>query len=218
MKRPLVSNVDKLIIVASTHIPRFSTYLIDKFLVIAYKHNIEPIICLTKIDKLSFKDKSDLSKYIKYYKKLGIKVYKNTQIKKIIKEIKNNTVALAGQTGAGKSTLLNRMDKTLNLKTDEISIALGRGKHTTRIVELFPLFGGLIADTPGFSSLDLVSISSEEVRDSFSEFGQKCKYNSCMHIGEDGCSVIKRVKNNMIGDFRYKNYLKLLEEAKEEKK
>jgi len=210
--RPQVSNIDKLIIVTSTHIPAFSTYLIDKFLVIAYKNNIEPVVVLTKLDKLSFKEKLNIRKYIKYYKKIGIKVYKNTELNKIKNEFKNNTVSLTGQTGAGKSTLLNRIDKNLDLKTDEVSLALGRGKHTTRIVEFIETCGGLVADTPGFSSLELTGITKEEVRDAFIEFGHKCKYSSCMHIKEDGC-IVKPKVGNKVADFRYENYIKLLNEA-----
>lgn len=216
--RPYISNVDKLIIVSSTHIPKFSTYLIDKFLVIANKNNIEPIICLTKMDKLSFKERLDLNKYIKYYKKIGIKVYKNTELNKIKKEIKNSTVSLTGQTGSGKSTLLNRLDKNLNLQTDEVSIALGRGKHTTRIVELFSVLGGLIADTPGFSSLDLDGFTEIDIKRYTTEFDVACKYNTCMHIKEDGCTIIPKVKASKIPEFRYQNYLKLLSELKDVKK
>lgn len=211
--RPQVANIDKLLIVASTHIPAFSTYLIDKFLVICYKNDITPIIVLTKLDKLGFKERLKINKYIKMYKSLGIHVYKNTEISKIKKEFKGSTVSLAGQTGAGKSTLLNRIDKTLNLKTDEISYALGRGKHTTRIVEFIPLFGGLVADTPGFSSLELNGITQEEIRDSYIEFGHNCKYNTCMHDKEEGCYV-KANLGKKINKERYENYLKLKGEIK----
>ena len=122
------------------------------------------------------------------------------------------TVSLTGQTGAGKSTLLNKIDKNLDLKTDEVSLALGRGKHITRIVEFIETCGGLVADTPGFSSLELTGITKEEVRDAFGEFGHDCKYSSCMHIKEDGC-IVKPKVGNKIAEFRYENYIKLLNEA-----
>lgn len=211
--RPLVANIDKLIIVTSTHIPKFSTYLIDKFLVICEINNIEPVIVLTKLDKLKFKDKLSLRKYIKYYKSIGIKIYKNTELVKIKNEFKNSTVSLTGQTGAGKSTLLNRIDSKLELQTDEVSLALGRGKHTTRIVEFFETCGGLVADTPGFSSLDL-EYTKEQIRDSFIEFKYNCKYKSCMHINEDGCDVLNRLNSKKIPSWRYENYKKLLGEVK----
>ena len=214
--RPLVSNIDKLFIITSTHIPKFSSCLIDKFLVIAFSNNIIPYIILTKEDLINKKEKQEIKKFIKYYKKIGIKIYSNKKINKIKKEIKNNLVALTGQTGAGKSTLLNKIDKNLNLETNEVSMHLKRGKHTTRMVTLHKLNNGLIADTPGFSSIEL-NISKEEVKKYFIEFQSKCKYKTCNHIKEDGCDVIKRVKNKEILEERYENYKKIYEEMKNER-
>ena len=153
LERPLIANIDKLLIVMSTSIPVFSDYIIDKFLLIANYNNIEPIIIITKTDMITIKEKAEVRKYVNYYRRLGIKVYINTSITKIKKEFKNSTVALCGQTGSGKSSLLNRIDASLKLKTGEVSLSLGRGKHTTRLVELLEVNDGLIADTPGFSSL-----------------------------------------------------------------
>lgn len=210
--RPLVANIDKMFIVTSTHIPVFSSYLLDKFLLIAHHNNIEPIIIFTKEDKLSFKEKLIINKYKKYYKHLGYKVYNNKQIRKITNEFNNSVVALSGQTGAGKTTLLNRIDKTLNLETNEISLSLKRGKHTTRIVELFQIKKGFIIDTPGFSSLD-VGIERKLIKNYYKEFEDKnCKYKTCMHIKEDGCEVIKNLNNNIMKE-RYNNYLKLISEV-----
>ena len=171
--RPLISNIDKLFIVISTHIPEFSTYLLDKFLVLSYINNIEPVI--------------------------------------IKREMRGCVVALAGQTGAGKSTFLNRIDKSLNLKTGEVSTHLGRGKHTTRMVSLIPIKDALVADTPGFSSLE-IDATNEEIRNAFVEFGFKCKYSTCTHVKDDGCFVIERVKKGVILRSRYENYLKLIKE------
>lgn len=209
--RPLVSNIDKLFIVVSTEIPEFSPYLLDKFLVISEYNNITPIIIITKLDLISKKKVKEIKIYIKYYKKIGYKVYTNKEIRKIRKEISNNVVALSGQTGAGKSTLLNRIDNKLNLKTGEVSMALKRGKHTTRLVELINTCGGLIADTPGFSSLEL-DIPVNNIGSMFKEFGFNCKYKSCTHIKDDGCDVIKRVNNGKILKSRYDSYIKLIKE------
>lgn len=209
--RPLISNIDKLFIVISTHIPVFSTYLLDKFLVLSEYNNIEPIIIITKLDLCSKKELKEIKKNIKYYKKIGYKVYTNKQISKIKKEIKNNVVAVSGQTGAGKSTLLNKIDKNLNLKTGEVSISLGRGKHTTRLVELINTSKGLIADTPGFSSLEL-DMDKNKIKDYFKEFGFNCKYKSCNHTKNDNCSVIERVNSGKILNSRYENYIKLIKE------
>lgn len=211
--RPLVSNIDKLFIVVSTHLPKFSSYLLDKFLVLSEVNNIIPVIIVTKLDLCSKSEKKEVISILKYYKKIGYKVYTNKDIRKIKKEMKNSVIALAGQTGAGKSTLLNKIDKNLNLKTGEVSEALGRGKHTTRIVELIPVNDCLIADTPGFSSLEL-DLTKEEIRDGFIEFGYDCKYNSCIHINNEGCSVKTRVERGKILRSRYENYLKLIDEEK----
>ncbi len=211
--RPLISNIDKLFIITSVKKPDFSSYLLDKLLLISLSNNIKPIIIFTKEDLLSFKEKLDINKYKKYYKSLGFKVYKNTQINKIKKEFKNSIIALTGQTGAGKSSLLNRLNKDLKLETNEISEALGRGKHTTRLVTLYKLFGGLIADTPGFSSLDL-NITKEDIKKYSKEFNIDCKYKTCKHINEEGCIIIPKLNKNKIFDERYKNYIKLISEVK----
>lgn len=213
--RPSVANIDKLIIVVSTSIPKFSSFLLDKFLVIAHKNNIEPIIVITKMDLISRKLKKEVNLYIKYYKKIGYKVYKNKEIRKIKNEFNNSIVSLMGQTGAGKSTLLNKIDKTLNLKTNEVSKSLGRGKHTTRVVELHKIGTGMCADTPGFSSLELYNITKEDIKNAFIEFSKNCKYKTCMHVKEEGCSVLKQKQkeNNKVFDSRYNNYIKLLEEV-----
>ena len=207
--RPLISNIDKLFIVVSTNIPKFSTYLLDKFLVLSEINNIEPVIIVTKLDICEKDEKREVKQAIKYYKKLGYKVYTNNQIRKIKREMKGCVVSLAGQTGAGKSTLLNRVNKNLNLKIGEVSEHLGRGKHTTRLVELIQFGDSLVADTPGFSSLELDE-SLERISSGFIEFGFNCKYSSCTHVKNDGCSVIERVNNGRILKSRYESYLKLI--------
>lgn len=211
--RPLISNIDKLFIVVSTSIPEFSPYLLDKFLVTCEYNNIIPIVIITKLDLISKKKVKEIKEYIKYYKKIGYKVYTNKSIRKIKKEIKGNVIAVTGQTGAGKSTLLNKLDKNLNLKTGEVSVSLGRGKHTTRLVELINTCDGLIADTPGFSSLEL-DVPSSDIGSMFKEFGFNCKYKSCTHIKSDGCDVIKRVNNGKILRSRYDSYIKLIKEKR----
>lgn len=214
--RPLIANIDKLLIVQSTSIPSFSSYLIDKFLIIAKVNNIEPIIIITKTDMLSLEEKDEIKKYIDYYRKIGIKVYINTSVSKIKEEFKNSVVALCGQTGAGKSSLLNKIDSNLSLKTGEVSDALGRGRHTTRLVELLKVNDGLIADTPGFSSLEL-NIDKKIIKDYYPDFNVSCKYRSCLHIKEDGCSIINLVENKKIPKWRYDNYIKFLEEVSDKK-
>lgn len=212
LERPLVANIDKLLIVMSTSIPSFSSYLIDKFLLIAYENKIEPIIIITKTDMISHQEKSEIKKYTNYYRKLGVKVYLNSSVSKIKKEFVGSVVALCGQTGAGKSSLLNKIDASLKLKTGEISLSLGRGKHTTRLVELLEVNNGLIADTPGFSSLD-ISIDKKEIKKYYPEFNKPCKYRSCLHVKEDGCEIIELVNKGKIPRWRYDNYIKFIDEV-----
>ena len=206
--RPMIANIDSAIIVTSVKKPDLSLNLLDKQLCLIISKNVEPIIVLTKMDLLKNYELKEVKKLIKYYKSIGINVVTNKQTFKLTKLIKNKMVVLTGQTGAGKSTLLNKLDKKLNLATGAISEALGRGKHTTRHVELFKYKSSLIADTPGFSALDIEDLSNDEIKNSFLEFKLNCKFKDCNHIKEAGCQVIRNVNNNKILLSRYENYLK----------
>lgn len=213
--RPPISNVDQAIIVMSVVNPTFSTNLVDKFINIIEYNNIKPILCLTKLDLLA--DKTAINKYIDYYKSIGYEVILNTEIDKIKEILKNKITVITGQSGVGKSTLLNKLDETLSLKTNEISYALGRGKHTTRHVELISLFDGYVADTPGFSSLTFIGMNKEDIRDNMIEFNNykdKCRYKDCMHLKEDECEIKRMVEEGTILKSRYENYEKFANEIK----
>lgn len=212
--RPPVSNIDQVIVIASVKHPDFSTNLLDKLLTIIEFNNIEPIICFTKMDLLNEVEKIEMEKYITYYKTVGYDVYLNTEIEQIKKLFKNKITVFTGQSGAGKSTLLNRIDINLNIKTDEISYALGRGKHTTRHVELLPLYEGFVADTPGFSDITFLDMTAADIRDSFKDFNQYrdlCRYQDCLHNKEDHCYIKELVKEGKILTSRYENYIKFIE-------
>ncbi|MDD3392382.1 MAG: ribosome small subunit-dependent GTPase A [Bacilli bacterium] len=211
--RPPVSNIDQIIIVMSVKEPDFSTNLLDKLLVIIEYNNIKPIICLTKMDLLSKEEHSEISKYISYYQKIGYKIFNNTDISDFSLIFKNKISVFTGQSGAGKSTLLNMLNSDLHLKTGIISKALGRGKHTTRHVELMNVNGGYIADTPGFSDISFIGMSKSDIRDNFIEFNeykQDCKYRDCMHDKEDDCAIKEAVENGNIIESRYQDYLKFI--------
>ena len=211
LKRPPVSNIDYAIIVMSTVEPDFSSVLLDKMIDIIEFNNIKPIICISKSDLL-LTDK--IKEYVDYYRKIGYTVLYNTEIEKLLSVIENKTVILTGQSGAGKSSLLNRIDSNLNLKTDEISMALGRGKHTTRAIEFYEINNSLIADTPGFSSLNFDDLTKEDIRDNFIEFNKyrnDCKYSDCMHIKEDECEIKRRLGKDILED-RYNNYIDFIKE------
>lgn len=210
--RPSVSNIDKAIIVTSVK-PKLDTNLLDKLLVLTMYNNIEPVICFTKLDLLNLEELKEINNVINYYESIGYVTVKNTEIDKIKFILKNNLSVFVGQSGAGKSSLLNKLDSKLELKTNEISKALGRGKHTTRHVELFEVCEGLVVDTPGFSSLDLSSLSNMDIRDNMKEMFDnldKCKYRDCMHYKEDGCYVKSLVDDNVILKSRYDNYISFL--------
>lgn len=210
--RPPVSNVDQALIVTNVY-PQFSSNLLDKLICVVEYNNIVPIICFTKLDLIGDDELSNIQKVMEYYKKIGYQVYTNDELDKIKEIFKNKITVLTGQTGAGKSTLINRLNPSLELKTDEISKALGRGKHTTRHVELISLFNGYVADTPGFSDVYLDNMKNEDIRDSFVEFleySDECRYKDCMHNKEDECGVKNKVQSKDILESRYENYLKFI--------
>lgn len=209
--RPPIANVDQGIILVSCLEPNFSSNLLDKMLVIIEYNNVKPIICFTKYDLL--KDTSEIDSIINYYKKIGYGVYINNELLNIKKILKGRLSVLTGQTGVGKSSLLNKLKNELNLPTGEISKALGRGRHTTRHVELLKIEDGLVADTPGFSSLDFIGMNKKDIKDNFIEFynnEDKCKYQDCVHVKEDGCYIKELVKNEKILKSRYENYVKFI--------
>ncbi|MCX4248986.1 MAG: ribosome small subunit-dependent GTPase A [Bacilli bacterium] len=211
LKRPAIANVDICIIVTSLKEPDYSATLLDKMLTNVILSNIEPIIVFSKYDLLSEKEEHAFNEIIKYYKSIGIKTFLNTEISSLEDVISNKTVTLTGQTGAGKSTIINKLDSSLNLKTDEISLALGRGKHTTRHVELFKVNDYYIADTPGFSALDVID-DKENIRFVFYEFNHdSCKFRDCKHLNEVGCQVKEDVKSGKILKSRYESYKGMME-------
>ena len=205
--RPSVANIDIAVIVTSVKEPDFDSNLLDKQLTIISYNNIIPIIYFTKLDLLNENELPEMNKIIKYYQQIGYQISTNTV--ELIKLIKNKIVVLTGQSGAGKSTLLNKIDPSLKLKTDEISYALGRGKHTTRHTELFETNNAFIVDTPGFSKIDFYNMTNIDIRDNMKEMFDNlhlCKYSDCMHIQEDGCYVKSLIEKKEILESRYNNY------------
>lgn len=216
LERPLVANIDIALIVTSIKKPDLSLSLLDKELCVIIKNNIQPIICLTKLDLLTKKELKELKPLIKYYKKIGIIVIDNNHLRKLKKLLKKKLVVLTGQTGAGKSTLLNKLDKDLNLETKPISEALNRGVHTTRHTQIHNIKDIYFIDTPGFSALDLKNITEESLKDTFIEFkNYNCNYKDCKHINETGCKVLEAIKNEEILPSRYINYTRFLKECHE---
>lgn len=220
--RPPLANIDQLFIVSSIVDPQINTVVLDRLVAIAEYKNIEPIIVFTKTDL-----DSSYKKYVDIYSNAGFKtiVCDNTtglgssEVKELLK---NKTSAFAGNTGVGKSSLLNQIDSSLEVATGETSKKLGRGKHTTRHCELFKCAGGYIADTPGFSSLDIERcerIMKDDLPHCFREFEDyiyDCKFlNNCSHINDKGCAVRQAVDEGIISQSRYNSYIQMYNEVKD---
>lgn len=214
LSRPNVANIDYALIVTSVKKPNISLNLLDKQLVAIEKNKIIPIILITKLDLTNKEELKEIKDIINYYKKIGYIVLTNKNLFKLKRLLKGKVVVLTGQTGAGKSTLINKLDKTKNVKTHEISESLGRGVHTTRNTEIYNTKGIYIVDTPGFSSLDIKDIKTNELKEYFKEFKNiNCDFKDCTH--EDNCNVKKAVDLGIIRKSRYDNYLRIIKECYE---
>ncbi len=218
--RPALSNLDILIIVSSVREPLTNLYLIDKMTAAAFHKNIEPVVVFSKADL------ADADEYVRIYERSGIRAFsysdKDRSGLEDIKEVlKDKTSAFCGNSGVGKSTLLNALFPDLSLLTGEISDKLGRGRHTTRTVELFKRYGGYVADTPGFSTLDIERfelIRKEDLKFAFPEFDPyfgKCRFNSCNHLCEKGCAVLEAIEKGEIERSRHQSYVRMYEEVKD---
>jgi len=217
--RPNVANVDKVIVVFAIENPKPNLALLDKFLIMLEKQNLEITICVNKIDI------GDSDKTIKeVYEKAGYKVIYTSALDEIgieplLNELKDNVTVFSGPSGVGKSSLINKLQEDFALEIGEISKKLKRGKHTTRHVELFELkIGGYVLDTPGFSSLELDIIDESDLKHYYREFeavNGSCKFNTCNHISEPGCQVKQMVEEDEISEKRYENYVNIYNEIKD---
>lgn len=223
--RPPIANVDKALIVFAIKNPAPNLSLLDRFIVLAEKENLEIVIVFTKVDLDA--DGELLEELKSIYEVSGYKVIPvsnklKLNIDKIKEELKENTVVFAGPSGVGKSSLLNEVDKNFELKTGEVSDKIKRGKHTTRHAELLKLeCGGMVADTPGFSSLTLDDIDESELKEYFIEFDKHddCRFGSrCIHENEPSCAVKEAVENGEISKKRYESYIQLLNEIRSGKR
>lgn len=223
--RPQVANIDQAFLVFSAKEPEFNPVLLDRFLVLIEFHQIIPVICVTKTDLLLEAELGILQERLAVYERVGYKVvflssHTTEGVEQFRSMIGSHTSVFAGQSGVGKTSLLNALDPDLALETNEISTHLGRGKHTTRHVELIPIDHGFIADTPGFSSLEFNELATEDLAWTFPEIraeGQACKFRGCSHEKEPKCAVKSAVETGVIDGSRYQHYLQFLGEIKERK-
>lgn len=218
--RPALANLDNLMIVSSVREPDANLYLIDKMTAAAVSKEITPIVVFSKSDLGS------ADALVETYRRVNIPAYAFSSVDlrgldEIKAQLKDKVTAFCGNSGVGKSTLLNALFPELNLKTGEISDKLGRGRHTTRTVELFKKHGGYIADTPGFSTVDIERfelIRKDDLKFAFPEFEEyfgACRFNSCNHLCEQGCRVLEAVESGLIPRSRHESYVRMYNEVKD---
>lgn len=220
LKRPALANIDALVIVCSTVDPQPNYTIIDKMTAAAVNHQMEPVIVVSKND---LKNGDELAEV---YRQSGIRVYQcspesREETDALLDFLRGKVSAFTGNSGVGKSTLLNRLFPQLALQTGDISEKLGRGRHTTRVVELFELDGCFVADTPGFSTVDLQRyemIDKELLQYCFPEFKQylgQCQFTSCAHTCEKGCAILAALEEGIIAPSRHRSYVQMYNEVKD---
>lgn len=221
--RPALANIDLLIAVVSSAPPVTDPFLIDKVIAIAENKGIQPMVVINKTDINKGESLFEI------YKNAGIDVLAVSAstgygVDELRNLLKGKVSAFAGNSGVGKSSLLNKLIPDFSAQVGSISDRIGRGKHTTRHIELVPFENGYIADTPGFSSFDTEQMDlvlSEDLQYAFREFEPyigSCKFTGCAHVKEKGCEILNAVENGEISKSRHESYKKLYESVKDLKK
>lgn len=221
-QRPAVANIDQMVIICSGAIPVTDPFLVDRITALAESKDCEPIICINKWDLVQAEELYEIYTAAGFH---TIKVSAETGlgIEELRGLLAGKVSAFTGNSGVGKSSILNALEPDFGIATGEISEKLGRGRHTTRHVELFQVSGGLIADTPGFSAFDTDrgEIREKEVlQHTFREFKpylDQCRFIGCAHVKEKGCAVLAALKAGDIQPSRHRSYVRLYELAKENK-
>ena len=220
-QRPAVANIDALVVIASGATPVTDPFLIDRVVSIAESKGCESIICLNKCDLSAAEDLYAIYQGAGFLT-LRVSAETGEGIEDLRRAIAGRVCAFTGNSGVGKSSILNALEPAFGLQTGEVSEKLGRGRHTTRHVELFRLSNGaVVADTPGFSSFDTELNDlrrPEELAGTFREFRpylNQCRFQGCSHVKENGCAVLAALKEGKIAPSRHASYVRLYEQAKE---
>ena len=221
--RPPISNVDMFIVVFAAKNPRPNYSVIDKFLINSQLNGIEPVICINKKDLVSERDIDEIRDiYGKIYRTVAVSARTGEGTDDLRAMIKGRRAALAGPSGAGKSSIINLLHPKAEMETGEVSRKTMRGRHTTRHVEIFSLAGGgMLFDTPGFTSFDLPDIDEDQLKyyyPEFAEFNDLCRYDDCRHLKEPDCAVLAAVAGGRINNRRYEAYVSNYEELKRRKR
>ena len=219
--RPAAANIDQLVILASAAIPVTEPYLIDRISAIAALKGCQVLLCLNKCDLNTADELYDIYSH-SALPVLRISAETGEGLEELSGAIAGKASAFTGNSGVGKSSILNALEPGFRLQVGEVSDKLGRGRHTTRHVELFRLrSGAIVADTPGFSSFDTEEIElrrPEELQYTFREFApylEQCRFTGCSHVKEKGCAVLAAVKAGEIAPSRHASYVRLYQQAKE---
>ena len=224
LRRPMIANIDQVILTFAAVSPNINRILVDRFLVLAEMSELDIVLCINKID---LADRDELQSIVKHYSTIGYQVITISAkagigIDELRSRLYGKISVFAGPSGAGKSTILNTVETGLTLVIGELSEKIGRGKHTTRFAELLPLSGGgFVVDTPGFSFTEFNDISPNELMHCFPEISQRvseCKFSTCAHSHEPQCAVKRAVVAGQIDEQRYQTYLTILEEINLNKK
>ena len=210
--RPAIANVDQAVIVMSSKDPDFSATLVDRLIFMITLSDITPVLCVSKMDLVDSDD--PIYQYIEDYRRSGYQVVLTGEgdYESLADCFDGKISVLTGQSGAGKSSLLNRLNPEFELQTQVISKALGRGKHTTRHCQLYPIAQGWVADTPGFSSLDFARYSLSELSEKLVDFRlaiHQCRFRDCKHLNQPDCAVKKGVEEGTISKQRYRSYCEI---------
>lgn len=222
--RPSVANVDQCFIVTSAKDPDYAAHLLNRLIFLSSLAGADPVIVLTKSDLLDQAENEALEKEMDWYRKAGYTVlvtHPGTNDEELRDALKDKITVLCGQSGAGKSSLLNRLEPTFQLQTQITSKALGRGKHTTRHCELHHVADGLVADTPGFSSLDFSHVDTDHLDEAILDFAPYlggCRFKDCRHLDEPDCSIKEALKQGKINPTIYEDYAQIMREQLNAKK